>query len=100
MIVLRDNHLLVEYLSVAENKSRGGIILPNVKPSRTATGRVIDCGPGRRLDNGTRSLLPLSARRGDVVQFGAGAGQPVTHDGERDKYVVIREDDVVYIERT
>lgn len=74
-----------------ERKSAGGIVIPDTATEKPVTGIVIAVGPGKTLDNG--SILEPSLKVNDKVLFGKYAGTEVEHEGE--KYIVMREDDVM-----
>ena len=76
-----------------EERTKGGIIIPDTVKEKPLIGKVIAAGEGRRLENGT--LMPLSVKAGDRVLFGRYAGTEVELDG--DKYLIMREEDVLGI---
>ena len=76
-----------------EEKTSGGIIIPDTAKEKPQEGKVIAIGQGRRTDDG--KLLPLDVKRGDRVLFGKYAGTDVTIEGE--EHLIIREDDVLGI---
>ena len=79
-----------------EEKTAGGIIIPDAAKEKSQEGRVIAVGKGKVLDNG--EIAPLEVAEGDRVLFGKYAGTDVTLDGE--DYVILREDDVLAIHKT
>lgn len=79
-----------------EEKTAGGIIIPDSAKEKPQEGRVIAVGKGKVLDNG--QIAPLEVAEGDRVLFGKYAGTDVTLDGE--DYVILREDDVLAIHKT
>ena len=76
-----------------EEKTAGGIIIPDSAKEKPQEGRVIAVGKGKVLDNG--QIAPLEVAEGDRVLFGKYAGTDVTLDGE--DYVILREEDVLAI---
>ncbi len=74
----------------AEEKSPGGIIIPDNAKEKPVQGEVLAVGGGRILDNGERS--PVGCEPGDVVLFSKYGGTEVTLDGE--DYLIVRADDV------
>ena len=86
------NRVLVEP-SEAEEKSPGGILLPESAQEKPAEGKVIAVGPGKLLDDGTRAAM--SVKEGDVVIYRKYGGTDVTVDGE--EYVIIEEDSLLAI---
>jgi chaperonin GroES len=79
-----------------EEKTAGGIIIPDSAKEKPQEGRVIAVGKGKVLDNG--QIAPLEVAEGDRVLFGKYAGTDVALDGE--DYVILREDDVLAIHKT
>ena len=79
--------------SEAEEKSPGGILLPESAQEKPAEGKVIAVGPGKLLDDGTRAAM--SVKEGDVVIYRKYGGTDVTVDGE--EYVIIEEDSLLAI---
>ena len=86
------DRLLVQRLD-EEEKTRGGIIIPDTAKEKPQQGRVLAVGPGRRDDKG--ELLPLDVRAGDKVLFAKYAGTEIKIDGE--DRVILREEDVLAI---
>lgn len=82
--------VLIKRLS-ADERSKGGIIIPDTAKERPTRGEVLAVGAGRILDNGERVDIPL--KRGDHVIFAAYAGVEVKIEGET--CVVIHEDDLL-----
>ena len=77
----------------AEEKTSGGIILPDTAKEKPQIAEVIAIGPGKILDNGETSKMNLKKK--DKVLYGKYAGNDVEIDGE--KYVIIRESDILGI---
>ena len=75
----------------AEEKTTGGIVLPDTAREKPQRGRVVAVGPGRLLDNGQRADIGL--KEGDEVLFGKYAGTELKVDGEEIK--ILREMDVL-----
>ncbi len=87
------DRILVEVLE-AEEKTKGGIVLPDTAKERPQQGKVIAVGKGKLLDNG--EVKPLEVKEGDIVVFSKYAGTEVrSKDG--DEYLILREDDVLAI---
>ncbi|HXK23522.1 MAG TPA: co-chaperone GroES [Myxococcota bacterium] len=86
------DRLLVQRLD-EEQKSRGGIIIPDTAKEKPQQGRVLAVGPGRRDDKG--EVVPLDVRTGDTVMFAKYAGTEIKIDGE--DRVILREEDVLAI---
>jgi chaperonin GroES len=79
--------------SEAEEKTAGGIVLPDTAKEKPLRGKVIATGPGKQLDNGKRG--EMSVKKNDEVIYGKYAGTEVEMDGK--KYVILRESDVLGI---
>jgi len=74
-----------------EERSRGGIIIPDTAKEKPQQGKVVAVGQGRREDGG--KLIPLDVKAGDKVLFGKYAGTEIKIDGE--EHLILREDDVL-----
>jgi chaperonin GroES len=77
----------------AEEKTAGGIFLPDTAKEKPQIGKVVAAGPGKLLDNGKRSKM--SVKKNDKVIYGKYMGNEVELDGE--KYVILRESDILGI---
>jgi chaperonin GroES len=77
----------------SEEKTAGGIIIPDSAKEKPQEGVVIAVGKGKVRDDG--NLTPLDVQVGDNVLFGKYSGSDVRLDGE--DYVILREDDVLAI---
>lgn len=76
-----------------EEQTVGGIVLASNAKEKPQTGKVLAVGTGRVLDNGER-VVP-SVKEGDTVVFDKYAGTEVSYEGE--KYLVVRENDIVAV---
>ena len=76
-----------------EEKTKGGIIIPDTAKEKPQEGKVIAVGNGKLLDDG--KLHPLDVKKGDKILFSKYAGTEVNIDGE--EHLIIREDDVLGI---
>ena len=76
-----------------EEKTKGGIIIPDTAKEKPQEGKVIATGKGRVLDDG--KVQELTVKKGDKVLFSKYAGTEVKLDGE--EHTIIREDDVLAI---
>jgi chaperonin GroES len=79
--------------SEAEEKTTGGIILPDTAKEKPQIGKVVAIGPGKLLDNGKRSKM--SVKKNDKVIYAKYIGNEVEIDGEN--FVVLHESDVLGI---
>jgi len=75
----------------AEEKTAGGIIIPDTAKEKPQQGEVIAVGPGARDDNGR--LTPLDVKVGDRVLFGKWSGTEVRIDGE--DLLIMKESDIM-----
>lgn len=76
-----------------EEKTAGGLYIPDSAKERPTHATVIAVGSGRLQENG--SLAPLGVKAGDKVLFGKYAGTEIKLDGE--EYLIIREEDVLAV---
>jgi chaperonin GroES len=77
----------------AEEKTAGGIVLPDSAREKPRQGKVLSLGEGKRLDNGQRAAFQV--KEGDRVLFSSYAGNEVTVDGE--EYLIMTEDDILAV---
>ncbi len=87
-----DDRIVVEQ-SAAEEKTAGGIVLPDTAKEKPQRGKVLAAGPGRLLDSGERGRL--SVKVGDEVFYGKYSGSDIEVNGS--KYVILKESDVLAI---
>jgi len=76
-----------------EEKSRGGIIIPDTAQEKPMEGEIVAVGPGARGDDGT--VQPLDVKTGDRVLFGKWSGTEVKIDGE--ELIIMKESDIMGI---
>jgi chaperonin GroES len=86
------NRLIVQRLE-EEEKTAGGIIIPDTAKEKPSQGKVIAAGPGKRDDKG--NLIALDVAVGDRILFSKYSGSEVTLNGE--EYLIIPEDDVLAV---
>ncbi|MCG8696160.1 MAG: co-chaperone GroES [Minwuiales bacterium] len=86
------NQLLVERLD-NDDRTAGGIIIPDTAQEKPMEGEVLAIGPGLRNDEG--KLVPMDVKLGDRVLFGKYSGTEVTIDG--DELLIMKESDVLGI---
>jgi chaperonin GroES len=84
------DRIIVEAAS-KEEKSAGGILLPDSAQEKPQRGKVLAVGPGKRLDSG--QLAPIDVQAGETVLYGKYSGTEVTVDGT--DYVILRADDIL-----
>jgi chaperonin GroES len=85
-----DDRVVVEPLE-AEEKTAGGIVLPDTAKQKPQRGRVLAVGPGKLRDSGERSALAVS--KGDEVLYGRYSGNDIEIDGKELK--IMREGDIL-----
>jgi chaperonin GroES len=74
-----------------EEKTKGGIIIPDTAKEKPQEGKVIAVGAGKILESGTK--VPMDVKVGDRVLFGKYAGTEIKIEG--DEYLMMREDDIL-----
>jgi len=84
------DRVLVQRLE-AEDKSAGGIIIPDTAKEKPQEGKVVAVGKGKRKDDGT--LIPMEVKEGDRILFSKYSGSDVKLDGK--EYVIMREEDIL-----
>jgi chaperonin GroES len=77
----------------AEEKTKGGIILPDTAKEKPQQGEIIAVGPGKVSDSG--ALVKMEVKVGDKILYGKYSGTEVTVDGE--EYLIMRESDIFAI---
>jgi len=80
--------------TTAEERTAGGIVLPDAAREKPQQGSVVAVGPGRVLDNGERA--PMSVKEGDVVIYSKYGGNEIKLDGEE---LLILDQDSIYAVR-
>jgi chaperonin GroES len=75
----------------AEEKSAGGIIIPDTAREKPQEGQVIATGPGGRDESG--KLIPIDVKVGDKVLFGKWSGTEIKLDGE--DFLIMKESDIM-----
>ena len=75
----------------AEEKTTGGIIIPDTAKEKPQEGEVVSVGSGARAENGT--VTPLDVKAGDRILFGKWSGSEVKVAGE--EYLIMKESDIL-----
>lgn len=88
-----DDRVVIEPLE-AEEKTEGGIVLPDTAKEKPQKGKVMAVGEGKLLENGKRG--PLSVKKGDKVIYGKYSGTEVSVSSK--EYLIMRESDILAIE--
>ena len=76
-----------------DEKTSGGIIIPDTAKEKPQEGKVVAAGPGKLDENGKR--IPMSVKKNDRVLFGKYAGTEIQIDGV--EHIIMREDDILGI---
>jgi len=84
------DHIIVKRVK-EEDKTKGGIIIPDSAKEKPQEGKIVAVGKGKVLKDG--KILPLDVKKGDVVLFTKYAGNEVKIDGE--EHLIIREEDIL-----
>lgn len=85
------DRVLVEIIEETEQKTAGGLFVPDTAKEKSQRGRVISVGSGKLLDNGTRVALDVNV--GDTVYFAKYGGTEVNLDGKN--YSILSERDIL-----
>ncbi len=73
-----------------EEKTKGGIIIPDTAKEKPQEGRVVAVGPGKTEEG---KVIPLGVKAGDKILFGKYSGTEIKLDGE--EHLIMREDDIL-----
>ena len=84
------DRVLIESLE-SEEKTAGGIIIPDTAKEKPQEGKVIDVGPGAKSEDG--KTIPMDVKVGDRVLFGKWSGTEVKVDGK--EYSIMKESDIM-----
>lgn len=87
-----NDRVLVKRLE-SEERTAGGLYIPDTAKEKPSRGEVISAGPGKRTEDG--KLIPMTVKAGDIVLFNKYAGTEVKLDGV--EHLVMREDDILAI---
>lgn len=86
------DRLLVQRVE-EEEKTKGGIIIPDTAKEKPAEGKVVAVGKGKVDENG--KPIPMEVKKGDRILFGKYSGTEIKIEGQ--EYLIMREDDVLGI---
>ncbi len=86
------NRVLAQRLE-AEEKMKGGIILPDTAKKKQEKAKVIAVGSGKKLEDG--KIIPVPVKVGDIILMDKYSGQEVTIDDE--EFMIIKSDDIIAI---
>ncbi len=76
-----------------EEKTKGGIIIPDTAKEKPQEGKVVAVGKGKHDENG--KLIPMEVKAGDKILFGKYSGSEIKLEGE--EHLILREDDILGI---
>ena len=85
------DRIVVKRIAEDEEKTAGGIIIPDSAKEKPQQGEVVAVGKGKRLEDG--KLVPLEVKVGDKILFGKYSGSEAPKLGE--EYLIMREDEVL-----
>jgi chaperonin GroES len=80
--------------STAEERTAGGIVLPDAARERPQSGKVIAVGPGRVLENGSRA--PMAVKEGDTVVYSKYGGNEIKLEGE--EFLILDQDSIYAVQ--
>ena len=87
-----NDRVLVKRLE-SEEKTAGGLFIPDTAKEKPSKGEVVAVGPGKALDNG--SVRAPAVKVGDKVIYGQYSGSAYKHEGT--EYKIVREDDILAV---
>ena len=79
--------------SEAEEKTEGGIILPDTAQEKPQKGEIVAVGPGKKSDTG--DTVPMELKSGDTVIYGKYSGTEINIEGQ--DYLIMRESDILAV---
>jgi len=82
------NDRVVVKPAAAEERTAGGLIIPDTAKEKPQRGEVIAVGPGKKD-------VPMTVKKGDVVLYGKYAGQELNYKGE--DYLIVKQDDILVV---
>jgi|TARA_B100001964_G_scaffold180044_1_gene198826 chaperonin GroES len=88
------DRVLIEILD-SEEKTSGGIIIPDAAKEKPQEGEIVAVGPGARSEDG--KIVPMDVAVGDIVLFGKWSGTEVKIDGK--EYSIMKESDIMGISK-
>ncbi|MBV9215386.1 MAG: co-chaperone GroES [Acidobacteria bacterium] len=87
------DRVIIRRIEDSENKTAGGLFIPDTAKEKPQEGEVIAAGQGKYKEDGTRQALDVKA--GDRVLFGKYSGSEIKLDGE--EFIIMREDEILGI---
>jgi chaperonin GroES len=89
------DRVLIKVLD-SEEKTSGGIIIPDTAKEKPQEGEVVAVGPGAKTDDG--KILPMDVKVGNIVLFGKWSGTEIKIDGK--EYSIMKESDIMGISKS
>ena len=89
------DRVLIEVLE-SEEKTAGGIIIPDTAKEKPQEGKVVAIGSGTRTEDG--KIIPMDVKVGDIVLFGKWSGTEVKIDGK--EYSIMKETDIMGVSKS
>jgi chaperonin GroES len=87
------DRIVVKRVENTEEKTQGGLFIPDSAKEKPQEGEVVAVGKGKRLEDG--KVIPLDVQAGDRILFGKYSGSDIKLDGQ--EYLIMREDEVLGI---
>ncbi len=87
------DRVIIKRIEDSENKTAGGLFIPDSAKEKPQEGEVVAAGEGKYKEDGTRQSLDV--KKGDRVLFGKYSGSEIKLDGE--EYIIMREDEILGI---
>ena len=84
------DRILIKWIE-NEEKTSGGIIIPDAAKEKPQEGKVVAVGNGKKLDDG--STVPMDVKKGDTILFGKYSGSEIKLDGV--EHLILREDEIL-----
>jgi len=85
------DRIVVRRSTEEDEKSSGGLFIPDSAKEKPQKAEVVAVGKGKRMENGT--LVPLEVEVGDQILFGKYSGNEIKMDGQ--EYLILREDEIL-----
>jgi chaperonin GroES len=85
------DRIVVKRIEQSDEKTAGGLIIPDSAKEKPQEGEVVAVGNGKRGDDG--KVMPLDVKAGDRILFGKYSGSDIKMDGQ--EYLIMREDEVL-----
>ena len=87
------DRVIVKRLEDEDERTKGGIIIPDTAKEKPQRGKVIAAGKGKVNEDG--KVIALDVKKGDIILFGKYAGSEIKIDGE--EHLIMREDDILAV---